>query len=94
MPNLIMDLHKLKPSFCSSHKGQFQIVERLLWVPADAFDFVGQVREKYDSAFSEQCVEELLLGLNNIWMQREQNQISRLRKKYEGEIHHLKRLLN
>ena len=71
MPHLITDSQKSKVNFCHPHKGQFQIIEKLLWVPADAFEHFNQIREKYQVSFPEQVTEEILLGLNQIFLNRE-----------------------
>jgi hypothetical protein len=61
------------------------------WVPADAFKFAHDFKNKYNIEMSESLINDLLSSLNKIWRDREQKQISRLKTKYQSEIMGLRR---
>jgi len=61
------------------------------WVPADAFKFAYDFKNKYNIEMSELLINDLLSSLNKIWRDREQKQISRLKTKYQSEIMGLRR---
>ncbi len=81
-------------NFCVHGRAPVEIVEKLLWVPADAFELLHRLREKYAGQLSEECIEEILLGANQIWLLREQSVADRVRKRHDSEVASLRKLLN
>jgi hypothetical protein len=45
---------------------------------------------KYDT-LNEECIEEVLFGLNQIWLAREENHLKRVRESYDAELAKLKK---
>lgn len=63
------------------------------WVPSDAQSFVSDFSIKYGLQISENLLNELLVGLNKIWQEREKRQVNSVKNQYQSEIMSLRRKL-
>jgi len=67
-----------------------RIEEKLIWTPTQSYKFMLDMKLKYES-LNEECIEELLFGLNQIWLAREENHVKRVRESYEVELQKLRK---
>ncbi|KAL4480752.1 hypothetical protein ABPG72_014527 [Tetrahymena utriculariae] len=79
---------------CSAQVKQQEVNEKQLWVPRDAFQFAFQISQKYNKRLTEEIIEELLFGLNQIWSNKEKTAVDKLKRQYETENKELKKQLN
>ena len=77
-----------KPKLCSCM--DIRIEEKLIWTPTQSYKFMLDMKLKYES-LNEECIEEVLFGLNQIWLAREENHVKRVRENYEAELQKLRK---
>lgn len=59
------------------------------WVPSETVQYMNKFKSLYN--LSDEVINEILLGLNKIWSEREAKLVSRLKQSYQGEIMALRR---
>ena len=57
---------------------EVKIDEKLVWTPTQSYKFMLDMKMKYET-LNEECIEEVLFGLNQIWLAREENHVKRVR---------------
>ena len=66
--------------------------EHMHWVPADAFRLSNDFRRKNLPHFPEAFFGDLLMGLNQVWHQREARKLRRVKATYESKLKAAKRV--
>ena len=60
---------------------ELKVDERLLWTPEHAYKAMQEIKSKHEY-LNEECIEEIMFSLNQIWLAREECHLKRVKESF------------